>query len=132
MNELDDAERKFLDFTSDQEDEEVVKEREEVKKEKKKHVCIDPDSVIGKEITYQTALLHEIRDAIYETKMLKENTERHPDKSGDQGGNDKELEIIILFKNPEIIPLMNEFIEERIMEIYRRHPYVKIHIEVEA
>lgn len=132
MKELDDAERKFLDFTSDQEDEEVVKEREEVKKEKKKHVCIDPDSVIGKEITYQTALLHEIRDAIYETKMLKENTERHLDKSGDQGGNDKELEIIILFKNPEIIPLMNEFIEERIMEIYRRHPYVKIHIEVEA
>jgi len=153
--------------------EEAKKEKKRLKKEKKKYVCIDPDSVIGKEITYQTALLHEIREYLreenlnekrnseeskrkkylndwlesyqekvqddYDThegldeiNMLKENTERHPDKCGDQGGNDKELEIIILFKNPEIIPLMNEFIEERIMEIYRRHPYVKIHIEVEA
>lgn len=30
MKELDDAERKFLDFTSDQEDEEVVKEIVEI------------------------------------------------------------------------------------------------------
>ena len=39
------------------------KERDEVAKEKtkrKKQVCIDPDSLIGKEIKYQTALLHEI------------------------------------------------------------------------
>ena len=37
--------------------------REKVKK-KRKSVCIDPDSVIGKEIMYQTALLHEILDEI--------------------------------------------------------------------
>lgn len=39
------------------------RQRDEVSKEKKKRrrqVCIDPDSVIGKEIMYQTALLHEI------------------------------------------------------------------------
>jgi len=39
------------------------KQRDEVAKEKKKRkiqVCIDPDSLIGKEIMYQTALLHEI------------------------------------------------------------------------
>lgn len=40
--------------------EEAKKEKKRLKKEKKKHVCIDPDSVIGKEITYQTVLLHEI------------------------------------------------------------------------
>lgn len=41
------------------------RQRDEVSKEKKKRrrqVCIDPDSVIGKEIMYQTALLHEIRE----------------------------------------------------------------------
>lgn len=40
-------------------------QRDEIKREKakkkRKSVCIDPDSVIGKEIMYQTALLH-IRD----------------------------------------------------------------------
>lgn len=51
--------------------EEIVKfeekQREEVRKEKKKRkiqVCIDPDSVIGKEIMYQTALLHEILNEV--------------------------------------------------------------------
>ena len=43
-------------------------QRHEIKKKKKKKkrksVCIDPDSVIGKEIMYQTALLHEILDEI--------------------------------------------------------------------
>ena len=37
--------------------------REKVKKERKS-VCIDPDSVIGKEIMYHTALLQEILDEI--------------------------------------------------------------------
>ena len=41
--------------------------REKAKK-KRKSVCIDPDSVIGKEIMYQTALLHEILDEIREEK----------------------------------------------------------------
>ena len=43
-------------------------QRDEIKREKakkkRKAVCIDPDSVIGKEIMYQTALLHEILDEI--------------------------------------------------------------------
>lgn len=41
-----------------------LKEVEKEKKQKKKLVCIDADSVIGKEIRYQTALLHEILDEI--------------------------------------------------------------------
>lgn len=39
------------------------RQRDEINKEKKKRrkqVYIDPDSIIGKEIMYQTALLHEI------------------------------------------------------------------------
>lgn len=39
------------------------RQRDEIDKEKKKRrkqVYIDPDSIIGKEIMYQTALLHEI------------------------------------------------------------------------
>ena len=43
------------------------KERDEVAKEKKKRkrqVIIDPNSLIGKEIKYQTALLHEILDEV--------------------------------------------------------------------
>lgn len=47
-------------------------QRNEIKREKakkkRKSVCIDPDSVIGKEIMYQTALLHEILDEIREEK----------------------------------------------------------------
>ena len=46
------------------------KEKEEAENEKKRNVplkvmvSIDPDSVIGKEIKYQTALLHEILNEI--------------------------------------------------------------------
>lgn len=44
------------------------RQRDEIKREKakkkRKSVCIDPDSVIGKEIMYQTALLHEILDEV--------------------------------------------------------------------
>lgn len=46
-------------------------ERDEVAKERKKRkmqVCIDPDSLIGKEIKYQTALLHEILNEVRETR----------------------------------------------------------------
>ena len=49
-------------------------QRDEIKREKakkkRKAVCIDPDSVIGKEIRYQTALLHEILDEIRGGKNL--------------------------------------------------------------
>lgn len=34
------------------------------KKSKKKQVCIDPDSVIGREVKYQTALLHQVLEEI--------------------------------------------------------------------
>ncbi|WP_300714478.1 hypothetical protein [uncultured Acetatifactor sp.] len=37
-----------------------VEEQELSKKKEKIRVCINPDSYIGKEILYQTALLHEI------------------------------------------------------------------------
>ena len=37
-----------------------LKEVEESRKKEKKQVYINPDSLIGKEIKYQTALLHEI------------------------------------------------------------------------
>ena len=48
------------------------------------------------------------------------------------GGKKKtpELEIVIQFRNEEIIARMNEFIDKRIMEIYKEHPYAKIRIEV--
>lgn len=45
------------------------RQRDEIDKEKKKRrkqVYIDPDSIIGKEIMYQTALLHEILHEIRE------------------------------------------------------------------
>ncbi|MFR9224988.1 MAG: hypothetical protein ACLVKB_02710 [Agathobacter rectalis] len=49
-------------------------QRDEIKREKakkkRKAVCIDPDSVIGKEIMYQTALLHEILDEIRGEKAM--------------------------------------------------------------
>lgn len=41
-----------------------LEEAEKEKKSKEKQVCIDPDSIIGKEIKYQTALIHEILDEI--------------------------------------------------------------------
>lgn len=55
------------------------RQRDEVSKEKKKRrrqVCIDPDSVIGKEIMYQTALLHEILHEIREGKILEAPSKR--------------------------------------------------------
>ena len=54
---------KFINkFRSLQKCKEMNQERKS--KKEKKSVCIDPDSVIGKEIMYQTALLHEILDEI--------------------------------------------------------------------
>ena len=41
-------------------DKNELKEVEESRKKEKKQVYINPDSLIGKEIKYQTALLHEI------------------------------------------------------------------------
>ena len=55
------------------------RQRNEVDKEKKKRrrqVCIDPYSVIGKEIMYQTALLHEILHEIREGKTLEAPSKR--------------------------------------------------------
>lgn len=49
------------------------RQRDEINKEKKKRkkqVCIDPDSIIGKEIMYQTALLHEILYEIRRNRAL--------------------------------------------------------------
>ena len=56
-------------FRSLQKCKEMEVKREKAKK-KRKAVCIDPDSVIGKEIMYQTALLHEILDEIRGGKNL--------------------------------------------------------------
>lgn len=50
-----------------------MKSREKKQKKKRKSVCIDPDSVIGKEIMYQTALLHEILDEIRGERKANEN-----------------------------------------------------------
>lgn len=41
-----------------------LEEAENEKRSKKKQVCIDPDSVMGREIKYQTALLHDILDEL--------------------------------------------------------------------
>lgn len=53
------------------------RQRNEIKKEKKtrkKQVCIDPDTIIGKEIMYQTALLqeilHEVRNTAQKEKVV--------------------------------------------------------------
>lgn len=53
------------------------RQRDEIKKEKKirkKQVCIDPDTIIGKEIMYQTALLqeilHEVRNTAQKEKVV--------------------------------------------------------------
>ena len=51
------------------------RQRDEIAKEKKKRkrqVCIDPDSIIGKEIMYQTALLHEILNEVRGEKTSSE------------------------------------------------------------
>jgi hypothetical protein len=50
-----DIERKISEFKKNE-----LKEVEESRKKEKKQVYINPDSLIGKEIKYQTALLHEI------------------------------------------------------------------------
>ena len=52
------------------------RQRDEINKEKKKRrrqVCVDPDSIIGKEIMYQTALLHEILHEIRGGKTSPKN-----------------------------------------------------------
>ena len=41
-----------------------LEEARREKQHKKRQVCIDPDSIIAKEIKYQTALLHEILNAV--------------------------------------------------------------------
>ena len=52
------------------------KEVEEIRKsqkKEKKQVCLNPDSMIGKEILYQTALLHQIlEEERQQTKLLNE------------------------------------------------------------
>ena len=42
----------------------IYKEISKFAEMQRKSVCMDPDSVIGKERMYQTALLHEILDEI--------------------------------------------------------------------
>ena len=54
-----------------------LEEQKLAKKKEKIQVCIKPDSYIGKEIQYQTALLHEILDEIREQrreKAISQNT----------------------------------------------------------
>lgn len=48
-------EKKLSEFMKKQ-----LKEQKHAKRKEKIQVCIKPDSYIGKEIQYQTALLHEI------------------------------------------------------------------------
>ena len=48
-------EKKISEFMKKQ-----VEEQKLAKRKEKVQVCIKPDSYIGKEIQYQTALLHEI------------------------------------------------------------------------
>ena len=48
-----------------------LEEQKLAKKKEKIQVCIKPDSYIGKEIQYQTALLHEILDEIREQRREK-------------------------------------------------------------
>lgn len=44
------------------------KDEKKAKKKEKKRVYIEPNSLIGREIQYQTALLHEILDELREMK----------------------------------------------------------------
>ena len=67
------------------------RQRDEVSKEKKKRrrqVCIDPDSVIGKEIMYQTALLHEI---LYEIRGVKTSPKKISGSQMQKQKNQKSL-----------------------------------------
>ena len=45
-----------------------MEEQKHSKRKEKKQVCIKPDSYIGKEIQYQTALLHEILEELRKSK----------------------------------------------------------------
>lgn len=56
-------EKKIAEFMEKQ-----VKEQKCARKEEKIQVCIKPDSHIGREIQYQTALLHEILAEVRKNK----------------------------------------------------------------
>lgn len=56
------------------------------RRKEKRQVCIKPDSYIGKEIQYQTALLHEILEEIRKSKGSKKAAPTH---STDQLSNEK-------------------------------------------
>lgn len=45
-----------------------MEEQKRTKKKEKIQICINPDSYIGKEIQYQTALLHEILAEVRKSK----------------------------------------------------------------
>ncbi len=55
--------REILRFVENQR-----KDEKKAKKKEKKRVYIEPNSLIGREIQYQTALLHEILDELREMK----------------------------------------------------------------
>lgn len=56
---------------------------EEDSSKEKNQVSIDPDSYIAKEIRYQTVLIQELREEIYELKKAKRNEEqRSPVRKG--------------------------------------------------
>lgn len=50
----------------------------------KKQVCIDPDSIIGKEIMYQTALLHEILYEIRRSRAFPKDI-NHRERNSERG-----------------------------------------------
>ncbi len=63
------------------------RQRDEINKEKKKRkkqVCIDPDSIIGKEIMYQTALLHEILYEIRRRRAFPKDI-NHRERNSERG-----------------------------------------------
>lgn len=51
-----------------------LEEQKRAKRKERKQVCIKPDSYIGREIQYQTALLHEISEEIRKSKGSKKIT----------------------------------------------------------
>lgn len=58
-----DIENRIREFLKKQ-----VEEQKLAKKKEKLQVCINPDSYIGREILYQTALLHEILAEVRKNK----------------------------------------------------------------
>lgn len=63
------------------------RQRDEINKEKKKRrkqVYIDPDSIIGKEIMYQTALLHEILYEIRRSRAFPKDI-NHRERNSERG-----------------------------------------------